>query len=89
MAEILLGSTKSCLYQNSGILYKTTTFIFYFSFLFKLKKNILQVNFIRDNKDKIVEGLRVRNFAEEDLHIIDDIIRLDDEEPIIKKVVKL
>lgn len=40
---------------------------------------MLQVNFIRDNKDRIIEGLRVRNFAEDNLHIIDDIIRLDDQ----------
>lgn len=40
---------------------------------------MLQVNFIRDHKDKIAEGLRVRNFAEDKLHIIDDIIRLDDQ----------
>ncbi|MEM6965937.1 MAG: serine--tRNA ligase [Bacteroidota bacterium] len=39
---------------------------------------MLQINFIRDHKDRVVEGLKVRNFAEKDLAIIDNIIALDE-----------
>ncbi len=39
---------------------------------------MLLVSFIRENKDKVLNGLRVRNYKEEDLNIIDNIISLDD-----------
>lgn len=39
---------------------------------------MLQVNFIRNNKERVLEGLQVRNFAEGDLHIVDSVIQLDD-----------
>lgn len=38
---------------------------------------MLQVNFLRENKDKAIEGLKKRNFK--DLTLIDEIIQLDDE----------
>lgn len=39
---------------------------------------MLEVNFIRDNYDRVIEGLRVRNFTEEQLGIIDRLLELDD-----------
>ena len=39
---------------------------------------MLEVNFIRDNKDRVIEGLKKRNFKTEDLVIIDEILKLDD-----------
>ena len=39
---------------------------------------MLEVNFIRDNKERVIEGLKKRNFKDEDLVIIDEIIQLDD-----------
>jgi seryl-tRNA synthetase len=40
---------------------------------------MLQVTFIRENKQSVLEGLRKRNFNDEALRIIDDILLLDDE----------
>ena len=39
---------------------------------------MLQVSFIRANKERVLEGLKIRNFSDEALHIIDDIFELDD-----------
>jgi len=39
---------------------------------------MLQVNFIRENKDRILKGLKTRNFKDEDLAIVDKIIALDE-----------
>lgn len=39
---------------------------------------MLQLSFIRDSKDQVIEGLKRRNFKAEDLAIIDDILELDD-----------
>jgi len=39
---------------------------------------MLELNFIRNNKEKIIEGLKIRNFKAEDLGIIDEIIQLDE-----------
>ncbi len=38
---------------------------------------MLQVNFLRGNKDRALEGLKKRNFK--DLHLLDDAIKFDDE----------
>lgn len=38
---------------------------------------MLQVSYISANKARIIEGLKVRNFSEEDLAIVDEIIALD------------
>lgn len=40
---------------------------------------MLQISFIRENKDRVLQGLKVRNYAEEDLAIVDELIALDDE----------
>lgn len=40
---------------------------------------MLQVTFIRENKQVVLEGLRKRNFNDEALRIIDDILQLDDD----------
>ena len=39
---------------------------------------MLRVNFIRENKDRILKGLKTRNFKDEDLAIVDKIIALDE-----------
>ena len=38
---------------------------------------MLQVNFIRENKEKVIAGLKTRNFKEEQLSIIDHVLDLD------------
>lgn len=39
---------------------------------------MLELNFLRVNTERVKEGLRVRNFSDEALSIVDDIINLDD-----------
>ena len=39
---------------------------------------MLRVNFIRENKDRVLKGLKTRNFKDEDLAIVDKIIALDE-----------
>ena len=39
---------------------------------------MLQISFIRESKDRVIEGLKRRNFKDEDLKIVDDLIALDD-----------
>lgn len=39
---------------------------------------MLQLSFIRDNKERVLQGLKVRNFKEEDMGIVEEILRLDD-----------
>lgn len=46
---------------------------------------MLQVNFLRENKELVLTGLRKRNFTEDSLSIIDTIIQLDDERKSVQK----
>ncbi len=39
---------------------------------------MLQVSFIKANKDLLIKGLKIRNFSEEDLGLLDEIIEKDD-----------
>ena len=39
---------------------------------------MLLVNFIRENKDRVIKGLKTRNFTDEHTHIIEKIIQVDD-----------
>lgn len=39
---------------------------------------MLQVSFIRNNQERVIEGLKKRNFSPEDLKIIENIIQLDE-----------
>ena len=39
---------------------------------------MLELNYIRKNKEKVLQGLRIRNFSEEGLQIIDSILSLDE-----------
>ncbi|MDZ4681250.1 MAG: serine--tRNA ligase [Saprospiraceae bacterium] len=39
---------------------------------------MLQISFIRESKDRVIEGLKRRNYKEEDLKIVHDLIALDD-----------
>jgi len=40
---------------------------------------MLQVNFIRENKERILEGLKIRNYEDHQLDVIDQAIALDDQ----------
>ena len=40
---------------------------------------MLELNFIRNNKEKVIKGLRVRNYDEEELRVMEEVISLDDE----------
>ncbi|MEM6316346.1 MAG: serine--tRNA ligase [Bacteroidota bacterium] len=40
---------------------------------------MLQVNFIRDHKERVLAGLRLRNFREEQLSIVDEVLALDEQ----------
>ena len=40
---------------------------------------MLQVNFIRQNKDKVIDGLKRRNYSEEALGVIDQILEADEQ----------
>lgn len=46
---------------------------------------MLQVSVLRENKEKVIQGLKKRNFSDQDLVIIDTIIVLDDERKLIQK----
>ncbi|MEO1260709.1 MAG: serine--tRNA ligase [Bacteroidota bacterium] len=39
---------------------------------------MLELNYIRNNKETVLQGLRIRNFSEEGLQIIDNILSLDE-----------
>ncbi len=39
---------------------------------------MLQVNFIRQNKERVIEGLKVRNYSEEALKVVDEILEADE-----------
>lgn len=39
---------------------------------------MLQVNFIRANQEKVLKGLKVRNYSDEALQVIDKVLELDD-----------
>lgn len=39
---------------------------------------MLELKFIRNNKELVIKGLKVRDFPEEDIKVIDEIIQLDD-----------
>ena len=39
---------------------------------------MLQINFIREHKDRVIKGLKTRNFADEDLAIVDKVIAIDE-----------
>ncbi|HHM21416.1 MAG TPA: serine--tRNA ligase [Bacteroidetes bacterium] len=39
---------------------------------------MLELNYIRNNKEKVIQGLKIRNYSEEDLTIIDRIMSLDE-----------
>jgi len=39
---------------------------------------MLQTQFIRDNRGKVIDSLKIRNWAEENLKIVDTVISLDD-----------
>ena len=39
---------------------------------------MLELNYIRTNREKVIQGLKIRNFSEEGLQIIDNILHLDE-----------
>lgn len=40
---------------------------------------MLELNFIRNHKDRVIEGLKVRNYTAKDLGIVDEILKCDEE----------
>ncbi len=40
---------------------------------------MLQINFIREQRERVTEGLRKRNFSSQQLDILDELVQLDDE----------
>ncbi len=46
---------------------------------------MLQISFIRENKDRVLKGLKVRNYADNDLGIIEEVIALDDKRKSTQK----
>ena len=45
---------------------------------------MLQVNFIREYKDRVIEGLRTRNFSEEEIQLVDKVVALDDQRKAVQ-----
>jgi len=43
-----------------------------------IAKFMLQVNFIRENKERVLAGLATRNYKGERLAIVDEVLSLDD-----------
>jgi seryl-tRNA synthetase len=39
---------------------------------------MLELNFIRTHKERVIQGLKVRNYTEQNLKIVDEIVALDD-----------
>jgi len=39
---------------------------------------MLQINFIKENKGQVINGLKIRNFADEDLAIVEKVIAIDE-----------
>lgn len=39
---------------------------------------MLQISFIKENRERVIEGLRTRNYKEEDLKIVDEVLEMDD-----------
>ena len=39
---------------------------------------MLQINFIKENKGQVINGLKIRNFADEDLAIVERVIAIDE-----------
>lgn len=39
---------------------------------------MLELNFIRTNKEQVVRGLKIRNFSDENLNVVDKILEFDD-----------
>lgn len=39
---------------------------------------MLEISYIRENRERVLEGLKVRNFPEEERHIVDEVLALDE-----------
>ncbi len=39
---------------------------------------MLQISFLKENKERVLEGLKTRNFKDEDLKVVDEVLELDD-----------
>jgi seryl-tRNA synthetase len=39
---------------------------------------MLQISFLKENKERVLKGLKTRNFKDEDLKIVDEVLELDD-----------
>lgn len=45
---------------------------------------MLEISFIRENKERILEGLKVRNFPEKDWTIVDKVLDLDEKRKAVQ-----
>jgi len=45
---------------------------------------MLELNFVRSNRERVIEGLKTRNYSEEDLEMVDRVIELDDRRKAIQ-----
>lgn len=45
---------------------------------------MLEISFIRENKERILEGLKVRNFPEKDWNIVDKVLDLDEKRKAVQ-----
>ena len=50
---------------------------------------MLELNFLRENKERVLNGLKVRNWSDEDLGIVDQIIGLDEERKALQTTLDL
>lgn len=51
---------------------------YYKNYLENTLKFMLQISFLKENKDRVIQGLKTRNFKDEDLQIVDQVLELDD-----------
>ena len=47
---------------------------------------MLDINRIRNDRDAVIAGLKIRNWKEEDLMIIDQLVELDDKRKAVQAV---
>ncbi len=40
---------------------------------------MLELSFIRNNRDRVIQGLKLRNYSDEELKVVDDILKYDEE----------
>jgi seryl-tRNA synthetase len=51
---------------------------YYKNLLRKYAEFMLQISFLKENKERVVQGLKTRNFKDEDIKVVDEVLELDD-----------